>query len=123
MHVVGGSATHYDGGPTYNLEKLQEDSSSSPTVQARDPSLSNNLGLWADFWESLGLPRSFSLRRSISEVGNLAADDGPSPQLRPMTDDERKGLYILLGIVGASWLVGTLVNRPTASAEEHGTQT
>lgn len=124
MHVVSGSVTHYDGGPTYNLEKHQEGGSPS-TVQADDPSASKEVGFWADFWESFGLPRSFRFRRTLSEAGNLAAQAGEDEFQacsRSLTNEERKGLYILLGIIGGSWLVGGLVNRPTVVAEEHDTQ-
>lgn len=121
LHVVSGSATHYDGGPTYNLEKLQEGDSTSTTVQTDDPPASKG-GFWADFCESLGLPRSFSARRTLSSLAARAEKDESQTQSRSLTDEERKGLYILLGILGGSWLVGGLVNRPTVVAEEHDTQ-
>ncbi|KAF8559792.1 hypothetical protein OG21DRAFT_490356 [Imleria badia] len=126
VHVVSGSVTHYDGGPTYNLEKPQESGSLSTTVQADDPpATSKEVGFWAEFWESLGLPRSFSVRRTLSEAGNLAAqagEDKSQTRSSPLTDEERKGLYILLGIVGGSWLVGGYLNRPTVVAEEYDAQ-
>jgi len=124
--VVSGSATHYDGGPVYNLEKHQEGDSLSTTVQADDPPSSKEVGFWADFWESFGLPRSFSVSRTFSEAGNLAVHAGEhesQTRSRPLTDEERKGLYVLLGIIGGSWLVGGLVNRPTVVPEEYNTQT
>jgi hypothetical protein len=122
LHVVSGSVTHYDGGPMYNLEKHQEGDSPSTTIQADDPPAGKEVGFWADFWESLGLPRSFSVRRTLSEAGNLTIEDESQTRSRPLTDEERKGFYILLGIIGGSWLVGGLVNRPTVVAEEHDTQ-
>jgi len=125
LHVVSGSVTHYDGGPTYNLEKHQEGDSPSTTVQADNPPASKEVGFWADFWESFGLPRSFRFRRTLSAAGNLAVragEDESQTRSRPLTNEERKGLYILLGIIGGSWLVGGLVNRPTVLAEEHDTQ-
>lgn len=109
----------------YNLEKHQEGDSPSTTVQADHPPASKEVGFWADFWESLGFPRSFSVRRTLSEAGNLATlpgEDEPQTRSRLLTNEERKGLYILLGIIGGSWLVGGLVNRPTVVAEEHDTQ-
>ncbi|KAG8217732.1 hypothetical protein J3R82DRAFT_5891 [Butyriboletus roseoflavus] len=122
LHVVGGSATHYDGGPTYNLEKHQEGDSISPIVQADNPPASKEVGIWADFCESLGLPRSFSARRTLSNLAAQAGKDKSQTRSRSLTDEERKGLYILLSIVGGSWLVGGLVNRQTVVAEEHDTQ-
>lgn len=125
LHVVSGSPAHYVGGPTHNLEKHQEDSSPSTIIQADDPPVSKQVGFWADFSESLGLPRSFSVRRTLSEASNLAAQTGKDEsqtRSRPLTDEERNGLYILLGIVGGSWLVGALVNRPTVAAVEHDAQ-
>lgn len=108
----------------YNLEKHQEGDSLSTTVQADDPPSSKELGFRADFWESLGLPRSFSVSRTFSEASNLAVHAGQSQtRSRPLTDEERKGLYVLLGIIGGSWLVGGLVNRPTVVAEEYDTET
>lgn len=122
LHVVSGSATRYDGGPTYNLEKHQEDDSTSPTAQADDLPASKEVGFWADVCESLGLPRSFSAPRTLSNLAAQAGKDGSQTHSRSLTDEERKGLYILLGIVGGSWLVGGLVNRQTVVAEEHDTQ-
>ena len=123
LHVVSGSVTHYDGGPMYNLEKHQEDSSPSMTVQVDGPPVSSEAGFWADLWDSTGLPRSFSARRALSEARSLAAQHESQTSSRPLTDEERRGLYILLGILGGAWLVGRLVNRPTVVAEEHDIQT
>lgn len=125
VHVVSGSVTHYDGGPTYSLEKHQESDSLSTTVQADDPPPNEDVGFWPDLWESLGLPRSFSIRRTLSEAGNSAAQAGEDPsqtRSRPLTDEEKRGLYILLGIIGGSWLVGGFLTRPTVVAEEHDAQ-
>lgn len=126
LHVVGGSATHYDGGPTHNLEKPQESDPSSVTVQTDEHPAIKEARFWPEFWEGLGLPRSFSIRPSLSQASRLAAQSGedePRAQSRPLTGEERKGLYVLFGIVAGSWLVGGLVNRSTVTiAEEHDTR-
>jgi len=120
LHVISGSATHYDGGPTHNLEEEHEGDPPSTTVQAGNSPTSKQAGFRADFWESLGLPRSFSVRRTLSEAAQ-AQEHASQTRSRPLTDQERKGLYILLGIIGGSWLVAGFVNRP-AVAEVHETQ-
>ncbi|KAH0827160.1 hypothetical protein J3R83DRAFT_4851 [Lanmaoa asiatica] len=84
LHVVSGSATHYDGGPTYNLEQHQEDDSLPETTQADDPPASREIGFWADFWESLGLPRSFSARRPLSNLTAQAGEDKFQSHSRPV---------------------------------------
>ncbi|KAG6376356.1 hypothetical protein JVT61DRAFT_2340 [Boletus reticuloceps] len=120
LHVISGSVTHYDGGPTDHLEEHHEGDPLSTTVQASDSPASKEVGFRADFWESLGLPRSFSVRRTSSEAAQ-AQEHGSQTRSRPLTDEERKGLYILLGIIGGSWLVAGFVNRP-AVAEVPETQ-
>lgn len=126
LHVVSGSVTHHDGGPMHNLETLQErDSLPTVTVQADDTPANKGVGFWPDFWESLGLPRSFSISRSLSKAADLTSQTGEDEsqhRSRPLTDEERKGLYILLGTIGGSWLVGGLIDRPTVVTEENDTR-
>ncbi|KAG9318693.1 hypothetical protein JVU11DRAFT_788 [Chiua virens] len=121
LHVVGGSVTHYGGGPTHHLENPED--SPSTAVQADRPS-NEEVRLRADFWQSLGLTRPFSVRRTLPEARNSAPQTGQDDfraSSRPLTDEERKGLYFLLGIIGGSWLIGGFVNRTSDVAEEHGT--
>ncbi|KAF8447720.1 hypothetical protein L210DRAFT_3501283 [Boletus edulis BED1] len=120
LHVISGSVTHYDGGSAHNLEEHDEGDPPSTTVQAGDSPASKEVGFKADFWETLGLPRSFSVRRTLSEAAQVQ-EHGSQTRSRPLTDEEKKGLYILFGIIGGSWLVAGFVNRP-AVAEVPETQ-
>lgn len=143
--VVAGTSTHAAGGPTYNLAQADEftsppsssssSSSSSATSASESASGGKKLtGLWADIAEDLGLPTTFRLPR----VGSVAADaekaladslpdestvgrqgSGASYERR-LDKEEKRGVWVLLGLLGGSWLAGGIFSRSSAFGEhEH----
>ncbi|KAF9246302.1 hypothetical protein BU15DRAFT_70405 [Melanogaster broomeanus] len=131
LHVVSGSATQHVGGPTHDLETSQESLTLPPTTINADEPPSSKVGLWTDVLDDLGLPRSFSVRRSLCEAGTSVMGalknrgNGHQTHSRPLNKDERMGLYVLLGMIAGSWVIGGIVNRtPPAPVmeEERGTQ-
>lgn len=76
--------------------------------------------------DDMGLPRSLSVGQAFSAVqkSNMEAvrDRGNDHQSysRPLNSEEKTGVYVLLGILAGSWVVGGIVNRaaPTPKKEE-----
>ncbi|KAF9227659.1 hypothetical protein BS17DRAFT_774113 [Gyrodon lividus] len=131
LHVISDSATHHGGGPTHNLEEHQEGPALPSTTTNADEPSSSKVGFWVDVLDELSLPGSFNVRRCLSAVGTSVVEgvknrgNGHQMSSRPLNNDERRGLYVFLGIIVGSWVVGGVVNRaPPAPAvkEEHGTQ-
>ncbi|KIK96239.1 hypothetical protein PAXRUDRAFT_826185 [Paxillus rubicundulus Ve08.2h10] len=124
LHVVSGSATHHGGGPTHNLEEHQEGHTLPPTTINADEPPSSKVGVWADVLDDIGLPRSFSVRHALREAGasvvEAVKDRGNAYRTssRPLDNDERMGLYVLLGLVVGSWIVGGVVNRAAPAVKE-----
>ncbi|KAG1756712.1 uncharacterized protein EDB91DRAFT_1076668 [Suillus paluster] len=122
LHVVSGSATHPDGGPTYNLEKPQEAiEESSPEVHAESAVES---GFFRDVADNLGLPRTFRVGDAVSNVVHAAKEQGPDvhAKSRPLNNEETKGVWVLLGLLAGSWIIGGWANRARPVPEVHGTE-
>ncbi|KAI6028732.1 hypothetical protein F5J12DRAFT_807346 [Pisolithus orientalis] len=100
LHVVGGAATHHDGGPTYLLEKHSEaDTVQSVTCRRFSP--------------ILGIPTTMRLR----PVADTTVVEPPI-QTRSLNREEVTGLYALLGILVGSWALGGILSpRPTVEDE------
>ncbi|KIJ69275.1 hypothetical protein HYDPIDRAFT_105876 [Hydnomerulius pinastri MD-312] len=117
LHVVSGTGTHPDGGPTHNLEKHDDGHTLPPTAFDVAEPPSDNVGFWRDLLDDMGFPKSFSVRPAVESV----QDRGSEPQnySRPLNGEEKTGLYVLLGILAGSWVVGGIVNpAPAAPVEE-----
>lgn len=127
LHVVSGSATHPDGGPTYNLEKpqdavvIEEVVVIEPEGQAK-PAIDS--GLFRDLASDLGLPRSFRAGEAVSNVVRAAKEQGPDvhAKSRPLNNEQTRGVWVLLGLLAGSWIVGGWVNRARSVPEVHGTE-
>ncbi|KAG2357677.1 hypothetical protein BDR07DRAFT_1419611 [Suillus spraguei] len=127
LHVVSGSATHPDGGPTYNLEKpqdavvIEEVVVIEPEGQAK-PAIES--GLFRDLANDLGLQRSFRVGEAVSNVVRAAKEQGPDvhAKSRPLNNEQTRGVWILLGLLAGSWIVGGWVNRsvPEVHSTEEG---
>ncbi|KAG0707697.1 hypothetical protein DFH29DRAFT_593922 [Suillus ampliporus] len=124
FHVVSGSATHPDGGPTYKLEKPQEAEVieySTPEVHAEPPLES---GFFLDLAHDIGLPRTFRVDKAVSNVVQAVKEQGPDvhAKSRPLNNEESRGVWVLLGLLAGSWIVGGWVNRARPVLEVHGTE-
>ncbi|KAG1905794.1 uncharacterized protein F5891DRAFT_626721 [Suillus fuscotomentosus] len=127
LHVVSGSATHPDGGPTYNLEKPQDavvieevvviepESQSKPAIES---------GLFRDLADDLGLQRSFQVGQAVSNVVRAAKEQGPDlhAKSRPLNNEQARGVWVLLGLLAGSWIVGGWVNRARSVPEVPSTE-
>lgn len=49
--------------------------------------------------------------RLLKHEKGSGAQDEVRPLKRDLTSEERQGLYILFGLLGSTWLVGSLVDR------------
>lgn len=127
LHVVSGSATHPDGGPTYNLEKpqdavvIEEVVVIEPEGQAK-PAIGS--GLFRDLANNIGLQRSFRVGEVVSNVVRAAKEQGPDvhARSRPLNNEQTRGIWVLLGLLAGSWIVGGWVNRDRSVPEVHSTE-
>lgn len=127
LHVVSGSATHPDGGPTYNLEKpqdavvIEEVVVIEPEGQAK-PAIGS--GLFRDLANDIGLQRSFRVGEVVSNVVRAAKEQGPDvhARSRPLNNEQTRGIWVLLGLLAGSWIVGGWVNRDRSVPEVHSTE-
>ncbi|KAG2144891.1 hypothetical protein BD769DRAFT_1347535 [Suillus cothurnatus] len=127
LHVVSGSATHPDGGPTYNLEKpqdavvIEEVVVIEPEGQAK-PAIGS--GLFRDLANDIGLQRSFRVGEVVSNVVRAAKEQGPDvhARSRPLNNEQTRGIWILLGLLAGSWIVGGWVNHDRSVPEVHSTE-
>ncbi|KAH7889216.1 hypothetical protein F5I97DRAFT_485600 [Phlebopus sp. FC_14] len=128
LHVVSGPSTHPYGGPTYNLEKDQEADAVASTVPSADEAPKGEpkqtgtgigmLSFWREVADDIGLPRT--IRWTPAQTN--PSSEQQHTYSRPLNEQERRGLYVLLGLVVGSWVVGGVVNRsprPPVEEEEH----
>lgn len=124
LHVVSGSATHPDGGPTYKLEKpqdtvvIEEVVVIEPEGQAK-PAIES--GFFRDLANDLGLQPGFRVGEAVSNVVRAAKEQGPDVQAksRPFNNEQTRGVWVLLGLLAGSWIVGGWVNRNRSVPEVH----
>lgn len=105
------------GGPTYG------DSDHTEIEPGEDKTISKAAiptpsGFWADVAEDIGLPPSFHVSTPIikaREAIKSAFHQDPAQQTqkisffqRPLETNEKEGVWVLLLILGGSWLAGGL---------------
>jgi len=113
--VVGGTSSQHAEGPTYGSSDQGEHSVSDMVPDA--PIIRKN-GLWADVTEDLGLRVNFfnaPFIRARDAILSFTEDDHvrqqrQQSQSRPLNADEARGVWILLLILGGSWMAGGLFN-------------
>jgi hypothetical protein len=114
--VVAGTSTQHAGGPTYGSS---DHSQAGPSEdQAASRATASSHGLWADVIEDLGLPPTFDVSTPFTKGRDTiisAFQDSPPQkqgpptfQSRPLNPDEAKGVWVLLLILGGSWLASGL---------------
>lgn len=142
--VVAGTSTHAAGGPTYSLSSADEFTSPSPSSSSSSSSYNSAsggeggkklTGLWADIVEDLGLPTTFTVPRFgrvLGDAEKALADSLPDESTvgvgkkegesaryeeRRLDPEEKRGVWVLLGLLGGSWVLGGVLSRPAAFAE------
>ncbi|KAH7921732.1 hypothetical protein BV22DRAFT_707009 [Leucogyrophana mollusca] len=120
IHVVSGSATHHGGGPTHSLESTHEtEAHKHAEAPPADPAPAG--GFWRDLADDMGLPRTIKVGQAVLE-SDREATGVQKVQSRPLDKEETRGVWVLLGLLAGSWLVGGYVNGAPATAptEEDG---
>lgn len=121
LYVVSGSATHPDGGPTYNLEKPIEVEEIEETTSEKPSESAGEQGFFRDLADDLGLPRTSSVGQAVS---NIVKEQGPEmhAKSRPLNNEQSKGVWVLLGLLAGSWIIGGWVNRAPPAHEVQGVE-
>jgi hypothetical protein len=81
-------------------------------------------GLFRELANDLGLPWGFRVGEAISNVVRAAKEQGPDlhAKSRPLNNEQTRGVWVLLGLLAGSWIVGGWVNRARSVPEAHGTE-
>ena len=122
--VVAGAATHHAGGPSYGPSHHSEVDDDHGVHEPAAP----KTGFWGDVIADLGLSPSFAASASLIKARDTVSSVAKSvweptqakqqPSLsRPLNADEARGVWILLGILGGSWLAGGLFD--TSKKKDH----
>jgi hypothetical protein len=125
--IIAGADTHHGGGPSHNL--LDEHRHSAHLTDSHIvPAPMNTTvpsGLLQDIVQDLGVSSSVNLPSIKGVAGSFSqAKEKPAGQSRDLNKDEIRGLWILLGLLAGSWVLGGLVNgtptkREPAGGQEH----
>lgn len=103
MLTVAGSATHI-AQPSHKLYQIQDE------IPSSEPALPPNTG---SLWRGL-------LEKTDEMIGRGSSRQSVRPLKRELTDQERQGVYMLLAILGGSWLLGGLLDTTkTGDKEDH----
>jgi len=116
MVAIAGSATHHGGGPTHSLSNVELEHPSSEAMPEPGPS-----GFWRDLAEDLNIPTSLKLPNVVKQAETLfdiaekteTSGGQEKSYSRTLDQDEVKGLWVLLGLLGGSWLAAGYF-RPTS---------
>jgi len=108
--TVSHPETHPGGGPSHNLYQMSE---STPSSSLKDGlTSSSEAGFWSGVANDLGLPISVKGSSEMPE-GSTAT---PKKYSRKLDSDEVRGLWVLLGLVGGSWILAG-VAKPVSELE------
>jgi hypothetical protein len=133
MVMVGGpSVQQHAQGIAYESTTVEcvpdENQTTTYTTKARKD------GLLADIYADLGLPPTFDPTLPFTKTktvvyslfDEISSNSSPKEQLprRPLDADEKRGVWVLLLIIGASWLAGGLFAKANQKKKnrtfEHG---
>ncbi|OSX65288.1 hypothetical protein POSPLADRAFT_1032096 [Postia placenta MAD-698-R-SB12] len=125
MVAVAGSVTHHGGGPTYNLSNTEADDLFSSSASHTGPS-----GFWRDVAEDLNLPTSLNLPNAANGAKALfdiaekteTSSVRETSHSRTLDSDEKKGVWVLLSLLGGSWLAAGFL-QPTPAFAENAAET
>jgi len=118
--VVAGADTHHGGGPSHNLldEHHSHNTDDSESSVKITPS-----GFWQDVVQDIGIPTNIYGKDTKLAVFDHVLDTFGSvtQHTRTLGKDETRGVWILLGLLVGSWVLGGVVNdRPaTKKVTEH----
>ncbi|KAI6103385.1 hypothetical protein F5141DRAFT_1130262 [Pisolithus sp. B1] len=113
LHVVGGAVTHHDGGPTHHLEKHSEVGTIQSATTVADDVIVIKSAYLQELFADLGIPTTIRLR----PVVDTTVVESPV-RSRPLTSEETKGVYALLGILVGSWVLGGILSPRSEVVDE-----
>lgn len=114
LHVVGGVATHPDGGPTHHLQKHSEADTLQPTPTIIDRAVVIKPAYLREVFVGLGIPTTIRLRPVVDSTV-----EEESVESRPLTSEESRGVYVALGLFVGSWvLAGIFAPRPQEPVQD-----
>jgi len=113
--TVTHAETHPGGGPSHNVYQMSEPVHLEGSIK---PSTSSTgAGFWSGVANDLGLPTSVEVPAVQWKSETPANSPVPTKSYSSKLDsDEVRGIWVLLGIVTGSWILGGMVN-PTPEAE------
>lgn len=133
MLVVAGAATHHGGGPSHGLHDGNESSDRHEHAQGFEAASESKSkpttsgGIWRDLADDIGLPTELRAGKltegqqaafdSLIETTNTTHDD--KTHSRNLDKDEQRGVWILLGLLGGSWLLGGVNSTSKETEDSH----
>jgi len=122
--VTAGAATHHAGGPTHHLIEIEGISHGPLFTTPPAPEVKGQSSVLGDILEDLGLPTSISstsseLKKVAEEAAAAAAhytttseySSSEKSYSRPLDREEKRGVWLLIGILAGSWFVGGVANK------------
>lgn len=104
--------THLGGGPSSNA--YEPPSGQSQPVHEASAQASGVLGGLA---QEIGFPSTAEITESLAKITDPAS--APRlPKSRDLTEEDKKGLWILLGLIAGGWIAGGLLS-PRKRKQEH----
>lgn len=100
--------THLGGGPSSNTYEPALEQAHPVIQKAADAT-----GLFSD----IGIPSRAQIYQSLAKITDPASAP-PLPKSRPLTEEDRKGLWILLGLVAGGWIAGGIFS-PRKRKQHH----
>ncbi|THH05769.1 hypothetical protein EW145_g4560 [Phellinidium pouzarii] len=121
--LAASASTHPAGGPTHYLSSLSENSLSDFSSSSTSAPPKKFDGLIGDVLDDLGIPHDV-FSPSKSSAGEAASESLGSVrsriQSRPLDADEKRGVYVLLGLLLGSYVTAKVATSPTAGSQAEG---
>jgi hypothetical protein len=118
--IIAGADTHHGGGPSHNLHDEHHHGvhlTDSHIVPAATSTVAPS-GLFQDIIQDLGVSTNVpTVTSSFSR-----AKEKSTGQPRDLNKDEIRGLWLLLGLLSGSWILGGFVNGTPTKREAAGEQ-
>lgn len=116
--IVAGSSTHHDGGPSHNLDG--RDSSDrhqhAESLSSRSRFSTPGGSILHDVAIDIGMPTSWEHGQSTESASSTKENE----YSRKLDKDEVKGIWVLVGLLTGSWILGGIINgAPKKSVDEH----
>ncbi|KZV86549.1 hypothetical protein EXIGLDRAFT_774513 [Exidia glandulosa HHB12029] len=110
--TAAGTATHLGGGPSSNAYE--------PPIEQAQPVIRTAgqvSGVWGGLADDIGLPSTDEIRNSLAKITDPASTP-PLPKSKDLTEDDKKGLWMLVGLIAGGWIAGGIFS-PRKRTQEH----